>query len=61
MGALLGMLGLNVGLTGPDLVAAVQRFERLGYHELWIPENLGREPFATCGYLLAKTDEVCPK
>ncbi len=51
----LGMLGLNVSLTGLELVEAVQRFERLGFNELYLPENLGREPFATCGYLLAKT------
>ena len=55
MGAPLGMLGLNVSMAGLEFVEAVQRFESLDYHELWLPENLGREPFAACGYLLAKT------
>ncbi len=54
----LGMLAWTEGLTGQELISAVQRFENLGYHELWLPELFGREPFATCGYLLAKTSTL---
>lgn len=41
-----------------QMVENVQRLESLGYHELWLPERMGREPFATCGYLLAKTTSL---
>jgi probable F420-dependent oxidoreductase len=32
--------------------------ERLGYRALWIPEAVGREPFAHAGYLLSKTERL---
>ena len=32
--------------------------ERLGYSALWIPEAVGREPFAHAGYLLSKTERL---
>tara|TARA_R110002096_G_scaffold312853_1_gene507130 strand:- start:2494 stop:3390 length:897 start_codon:yes stop_codon:yes gene_type:complete len=54
----LGLMQWTEGTTGAELVAAVRRFESLGYHELWLPEIFGREPFATAGYLLAKTERV---
>ena len=54
----LGLMQWTEGTTGTDLVQAVRRFESLGYHELWLPEIFGREPFATAGYLLAKTERV---
>ena len=46
------------GTLGKDLVAAAQRLEEMGYHELWLPEIYGREPFAAAGYLLAKTEKI---
>ena len=55
---LLSLLQWTEGTTGPDLIAASLRLERLGYHELWLPEIFGREPFASCGYLLAKTSRI---
>ena len=54
----LGLMQWTEGTNGADLVAAVRRFENLGYHELWVPEVFGREPFSTCGFLLAKTERV---
>ena len=54
----LGMLQWSEGTTGAAMVEAAQRFERLGYHELWIPEVFGRESFSTCGYLLGKTERL---
>ncbi|MGR8950281.1 MAG: LLM class flavin-dependent oxidoreductase [Gammaproteobacteria bacterium] len=46
------------GTSGSELVAATKRLESMGYHELWLPEIFGREPFATAGYLLANTDRI---
>ncbi|HCU90086.1 MAG TPA: LLM class F420-dependent oxidoreductase [Gammaproteobacteria bacterium] len=54
----LSLLQWTEGTTGSDLIDAVQRFENLGYHELWLPEIFGREPLSTAGYLLAKTERV---
>lgn len=54
----LGMLAWTEGHSGGELVEAVQRLERLGYHEIWLPELNGREPFSSCGYLLAKTSRM---
>ncbi len=58
MTAPLGLLQWTEGTRGTELVEHVQRLEGLGYHELWLPEIAGREPFATCGYLLAKTKHI---
>ena len=54
----LSLLQWTEGTNGADLVAHVRRLEALGYDELWLPEISGREPFSTCGYLLAKTDRL---
>jgi probable F420-dependent oxidoreductase len=35
--------------------AFAQRVERWGYHALWIPEAVGRDPFAHAAWLLAGT------
>jgi probable F420-dependent oxidoreductase len=35
-----------------------RRVEKLGYPALWIPEAVGREPFAHAAYLLARTDRL---
>ena len=54
----MGVLQWTEGTVGTDLVAHTRRFEALGYHELWLPEVFGREVFASCGYLLAKTERL---
>lgn len=46
------------GTSGPDLIAAAQRLEELGYYEYWHPEVFGRETLSTCAYLLAKTETI---
>jgi len=46
------------GTKGPDLIAAAQRLEEMGYHEYWHPEVYGRETLSTCAYLLAKTNTI---
>jgi probable F420-dependent oxidoreductase len=35
-----------------------QKVEKLGYRTLWIPEAIGREPFAHAAYLLTKTSKL---
>lgn len=54
----LSLIQWTEGTTGVELVEATRRIEAMGYHELWLPEIFGREPFATAGYLLAKTDKI---
>jgi len=54
----LSLLQWTEGTKGTDLVDAARRLENLGYHELWLPEVSGREPFSTCGYLLANTERL---
>ena len=54
----LGLLQFTDGVDGRTLTAHVQRLEELGYHTLWVPEVSGREPVATCGWLLARTERL---
>lgn len=54
----LGLLQWTEGTRGVDLVSNAARLEALGFHELWLPEIFGREPFATAGFLLAKTSSL---
>lgn len=46
------------GMTATDGAAYAKKVERLGYSALWIPEAVGREPFAHGGYLLSKTERL---
>lgn len=45
-------------LTAGDAAAAARRIEELGYGALWIPETMGRNPFAHAAWLLANTDRL---
>lgn len=54
----LSVIQWTEGTVGKDLVSATRRLEDMGYHELWLPEIFGREPFAAAGYLLAKTETI---
>ena len=45
------------GMTAPQSAEFARKVEKLGYSALWIPEAVGREPFAHAGYLAAKTDK----
>lgn len=54
----LGLLQFTEGVNGTTLIANARRLEALGYDTLWIPEVFGREPVATCGYLLACTERM---
>ena len=54
----LGLLQFTEGVDGRTLVANARKLEALGYDTLWIPEVFGREPVATCGWLLAATERM---
>jgi probable F420-dependent oxidoreductase len=54
-----GAIVATEALSGEALVALAQRLERLGYESLWLPELFGREPVATAGYVLGRTERLC--
>ena len=45
-------------LPAKDAAAAARRIEELGYSALWIPETMGRNPFAHAAWLLANTEAL---
>jgi probable F420-dependent oxidoreductase len=54
----LGRLGIwffTDKLPAPAAADFARRVEAAGYSALWIPEAVGREPFAHCSYLLSAT------
>ncbi|MDA1073437.1 MAG: LLM class flavin-dependent oxidoreductase [Proteobacteria bacterium] len=53
-----GVLIQSEQLHGADLVSFAQQLETLGYETLWLPELFGREPVATAGYLLGRTERL---
>jgi len=57
----LGRLGVwtFLDLMSADAAAAfARRIEALGYSALWIPEAVGRDPFAFLGFLAARTERL---
>jgi probable F420-dependent oxidoreductase len=53
-----GMWFFLDAMSGPDTAAFAKQVERLGYRTLWIPEAVGREPFAHAAYLLSHTERL---
>lgn len=45
-------------LSSSDGAAFVQTIEGLGYRAFWLPEAVGREPFAHIGFLLARSERI---
>lgn len=45
-------------MPAPEAAEFAQWLESLGYGALWIPETLGRDPFAHAAYLLAETSSL---
>src|SRR6266446_7320043 len=45
-------------MPAADTAEFAKKIEKLGYRALWIPEAVGREPFAHAGYLLSDTDQL---
>jgi probable F420-dependent oxidoreductase len=46
------------GMKAADSVAFARQVEKHGYGALWIPEAVGREPFAHAAYLAANTEKL---
>src|SRR5271169_5309594 len=45
-------------MTAPDSAEFARQVEKNGYKALWIPEAVGREPFAHSAYLLSHTERL---
>ena len=57
----LGKLGVwffTDRLNAQEAATAARRMEDLGYAALWIPETVGRDPFAHAAWLLANTERL---
>jgi probable F420-dependent oxidoreductase len=57
----LGRLGVWTWLDAYPAAEAAgfcQKLEALGYSALWVPEAIGRDPFAFLGYLAANTKQL---
>ena len=57
----LGRLGVwyfTEMLSAAQAAEAAQRIESLGYGAFWLPEAIGRHPFAHAAWLLAKTERL---
>lgn len=52
MSGALGVIAFTEGMERKELREYGQRLESLGYQSVWIPELAGREPVATCAYLV---------
>jgi probable F420-dependent oxidoreductase len=46
------------GFKAPEAVAFARKLEQWGYSAWWIPEAVGRDPFALIGYLAGQTDRL---
>lgn len=46
------------GFSAPEAAEFAQQVEGWGYSALWIPEAVGRDPFALIGYLAASTESL---
>ncbi len=46
------------GMAAPESAALARKVEKLGYSALWIPEAVGREPFAHAAYLASHTEKL---
>ena len=57
----LGKLGVwyfTDRMPAAQAAETAQRIEALGYAALWIPETVGRHPFAHAAWLLAQTKSL---
>ena len=53
-----GVWYFTEGMSAVEAAQAAQRIEALGYGALWIPETIGRHPFAHAAWLLANTAKL---
>jgi len=54
----LGVIIATEAMPEPALSDCVCRLEQQGYESLWLPELFGREPVASAGFLLARTERL---
>ena len=54
----LGVWFFTDGMNAPEAAGFVQELEAMGYGALWIPEAIGRHPFAHAAWLLANTEKL---
>ena len=54
----LGVWTFTDDLVAPQALALARRIEALGYHSLWLPETVGRDPLAHSAYLGAGTSSL---
>ena len=54
----IGAWGHLDSLSAPDALAYARRVEQLGFGTLWVPETVGREPFALLGMLAQATTRM---
>lgn len=54
----LGVWAFLDAFTAPEVAAFARRIEDWGYSTLWIPEAVGRDPFALMGYIAASTNRL---
>ena len=54
----LGVWGHLDSIAAADAIAYARRAEALGYGTLWVPETVGREPFAFLGLLAGATSQI---
>jgi probable F420-dependent oxidoreductase len=53
-----GLWSILDATRASDSAAFARKVERLGYSAMWIPEAVGREPFAHAGYLAGSTERL---
>ena len=53
-----GVWSFTDGLTTPDAAAFAARVEELGYSALWLPDTMGRDPFAHIAFLATHTSTL---
>jgi len=53
-----GLWSILDATRASDSAAFARKVERLGYSAMWIPEAVGREPFAHAGYLAGATERL---
>jgi probable F420-dependent oxidoreductase len=54
----LGVWFFTETMITPEAVEFTQRLEALGYGALWLPETLGRDPFAHIAHLAGQTESI---
>ncbi|MYD80519.1 MAG: TIGR03620 family F420-dependent LLM class oxidoreductase [Gammaproteobacteria bacterium] len=54
----LGVWYFTEGFSAQEAAAFATRVEDLGYSAIWIPETVGRHPFALASWLLANTSKL---